>query len=61
MNCKEIVKKYLKDNGYDGLYVPGECGCEIDDLQPCSEDMSECKPGYKKIEKDGFSIGPEKA
>ena len=28
---KEITKGYLEVNGYDGLYDPGECGCELDD------------------------------
>jgi hypothetical protein len=32
----EIVKKWLKDNGYDGLCDPeSKCGCELDDLRPC--------------------------
>jgi hypothetical protein len=44
----EIIKKYLLDNGYDGLWnKDGECGCEINDLQPCGGDFSSCKPGFK--------------
>ena len=44
----EIVKQYLIDNGYDGLFYPdGECACEISDLMPCGEWGSDCEPGYK--------------
>lgn len=46
MNCKEIIVKYLRDNGYDGL-CSDECGCGLDDLITCGEDPSECIPGYK--------------
>jgi len=46
MNVKDIVKKYLEDNGYDGLYAD-YCGCEIDDLFPCCEDFGDCEPGIK--------------
>ncbi len=48
MNVAEIVIQYLKDNGFDGL-CGGGCGCGLDDLQPCAEDFSDCKPGYKTI------------
>lgn len=48
----EIVKEYLKAHGYDGLYCPGECACDIDDLMMCCDtlgggDPSPCLPGYK--------------
>lgn len=47
MNVKKIVKKYLEDNGYDGLYSD-ECGCKLDDLGPCilGVDMINCQAGY---------------
>lgn len=33
---KEIVIEYLKKHGYDGLCDPdNECGCTLDDLEPC--------------------------
>ena len=48
MNVKKIVIQYLKEHGYDGLCNNGDCGCEIDDLVPCSEDCSICEPGYKR-------------
>lgn len=48
MTVKEIVTKYLKENGYDGLYSD-DCGCGIDDLMPCSDCGSDlCEAGIKK-------------
>jgi len=48
MNVYEIIKDYLIKNGYDGLFCADyDCACLILDLQPCCEDMSRCKPGYK--------------
>ena len=54
---KEIVKQYLIDHGYDGLYSDaGECGCDLANLLDC--DMAgtgQCKPGYKVEDpSDGF-------
>lgn len=44
----EMVKRYLIDNGFDGLYNEDlECGCEINDLEPCDALQSNCKAGYK--------------
>lgn len=45
-----IVKKWLTDNGYGGLFNSDEpCGCELDDLFPCLVPPRElcCEPGYK--------------
>jgi len=43
----DIVKKYLEENGYEGL-CGEECGCELADLFPCGGDWAlECVPGYK--------------
>lgn len=43
----EIVKQYLKKNGFDGLFnVNGECACSIESLAPCDGYMAECEPGY---------------
>ena len=50
MTCLEIIKKYLKDNGFDGLVnVDGGsgCGCALDDLIPCGECFGGCLPAYK--------------
>lgn len=38
MDVTEIIKVYLQKHGYDGLCNPDlECGCGVDDLQPCYE------------------------
>jgi hypothetical protein len=68
MIAKEIIEKYLRDNGYDGLYYDG-CGCSFEELLECEEYCGQCKPGYK-IPCDpetcwnggecGFHIGPKK-
>jgi len=58
MNCLEIIKAYLKEHGFDGLY-DGECGCEISDLAPCGVDFSQCKPGYKVLPPDGQNYDGE--
>jgi hypothetical protein len=46
MNIKEIIQKYLTDNGYDGLVEPNtECGCSIEDI--ClGEWCNDCEPAY---------------
>ncbi len=50
MTVKEIIEKYLKENGFDGLFnSDGECGCLLDDFMPCdSGGVQDCEPGYKK-------------
>jgi len=50
MAIRDIIKQWLKDNGYDGLVdEPGECGCTLDDFMPCCEGwMLDCEPGYKR-------------
>jgi len=49
MTVKEILVKWLKDNGYDGLYYDDAdgCGCSIDNLIPCRQSCECCKPAYK--------------
>lgn len=47
MTVKEIVEKYLRDNGYEGL-AGDDCGCGLDDLAPCDNGFpSECVPAYR--------------
>lgn len=44
----QIVADSLRASGHTGLLAPeGVCGCELDDLRPCSSDFAECRPGYK--------------
>ncbi len=43
-----IIKAFLVNNGYDGLYNDDICGCERDDLGPCDGIQVHCKPGYKR-------------
>lgn len=45
MNIRDIVKKYLIDNHYDGLAGEG-CGCEIGDLMCCNTPELICEPGH---------------
>ena len=45
---REIAGAWLVANGYDGLYSDaGGCACSTDDLMPCDEPGTRCKPGYK--------------
>lgn len=45
---KEILQKWLKDNGYDGL-AAADCGCGLDDLFPCGDCFEHCKPARKRM------------
>jgi hypothetical protein len=50
INVRQIVEKYLKDNGYDGLFSEYECACSFDDFMPCSgtnDMLHECEAGHK--------------
>ncbi len=47
MTVAQIVKKYLKENGFTGLYSDG-CGCIIDGLAPCGTVDADCKAGYRR-------------
>ena len=44
---REAERDWLTRRGFDGLYFPGECACEADDLYPCGERHEDCEPGYK--------------
>jgi len=65
MDIQEIVETYIRENGFDGLYIPGECGCAVDDLFPCGGDgnVLECEAGYRSEDESSeydFVIGPKK-
>jgi len=48
MNVTEIVKAYLEEHGYDGLFnADGECACVLSDLFPCAAPCDSCQPGYR--------------
>jgi hypothetical protein len=53
MTLKSIVKKWLTDNGYDGLYMT-RCGCRKNDLFSCNSNPGWCAPGYIKWGTDQF-------
>ena len=48
MKVEEIVREYLINHGFDGLYAPNECACSLKDgLFPCgSEGTERCEAGY---------------
>lgn len=50
MTCKEIIKKWLEDNGYTGLFNDryDGCGCGLNDLCPCDGEIAECQPAYER-------------
>ena len=61
---EEIVRQYLIEHGYDGLYSDVlECGCSLDDLMPCEGSPFKCVPGYRVEDPTGecdFVTVPEK-
>ena len=49
MELFDILKNWLKENGYDGLCLPDEeCGCAIGDFMPCGEPSPRCEAGHRK-------------
>ncbi len=66
MDVADIVKRFLEENGFDGLYTD-ECGCFKDELFPCSSEcIPDCVPGYKRLgdsfinDEQVWIIGPKK-
>lgn len=64
MTVADILAKWLKDNGYDGLVHPeSECGCKVSDLVPCDSPCHGCQPGYRGpdlVSGGSFAIYPSK-
>ncbi len=55
MTTKDIVIKFLVENGYDGLCLPDlECGCGLDDFAPCEGIDGNCEPAIR-IKKEDLS------
>lgn len=48
VTIKEILIKWLLDNGFDGLANTESCGCGIDDLAPCDCSPMDCEPAKKQ-------------
>jgi len=46
MTLKEIVKQWIKERGFEGLWREG-CACKLDNLMPCSEPGEDCEAGYE--------------
>lgn len=47
-SVREIVRKHLEREGYDGLFNEvGECACLRDDLAPCGSMNELCEEGYR--------------
>lgn len=46
-DVQSIVTKFLKENGYDGLWCD-ECGCDLESgIMPCSGEVDRCEAGHK--------------
>ena len=47
-SVREIVRKHLECEGYDGLFnEAGECACLKEDLAPCGCMNELCEEGYR--------------
>ena len=47
MTVKEIIRDYLKANGFGGLFSDCDCACILDDLFPCDIYGTDCEADYK--------------
>ena len=49
MNVIEMVRKYIEDQGLDGL-CNGACGCGLDDFAPCGDGpYPDCVAAKKQV------------
>ena len=62
MKVYDIVKQYLVDNNFDGLFTD-RCWCPLDCLMPCDSNCSYCKAGYKlsaeEADRLGYKVEPD--
>lgn len=49
MGVLQIIEAALTTNGFEGLVVPGQCGCIIGDLSPGNCLSDNCEAGFKHI------------
>lgn len=53
LTVADILKEWLKENGYDGL-CNTECGCSIEDFAPCNlSEILDCIPAYSSLTHEG--------
>lgn len=55
-DVQSILKAWLKEHGYDGLFDPSiECGCGIDELPGCYGGCApqHCQPAHRREVKPG--------
>lgn len=58
---KEIISRYLRMHGFDGLCDEFERGCFLADFLPCGAAGEDCIPGYAAKNENGDNIiQPEK-
>ncbi len=53
---KEIISRYLRMHGFDGLCNKFECGCFLADFLRCDAAGEDCIPGYAAKNEDGDNI-----
>lgn len=46
ITLKELVAQYLKEHGFSGLFLNGECACVLPNLMPCDSPCLRCEPGH---------------
>jgi len=57
MKLEEIIKAWLKENGYDGLCNTDiECGCAVEDFMPCGEPSIYCEAGHQEPAPEGSGV-----
>ena len=57
VSVRDIVERYLRERGYDGLVSGDEfpdCGCGLDDLMPCGSPIDRCQPAYACVIPEKF-------